>query len=125
MYLRKEEYVAFTNLDKTKEVLKQKSEKIKIKLRKLKDKKITDIVFDVINFFTESNKESNSVTFHDLIYFKEFLNRLEALETAEEENSIFTPLNELLICVNFNSETYISYIIQKIKSGMKALQSIP
>ncbi|MDE3183108.1 MAG: hypothetical protein KGM16_06785 [Bacteroidota bacterium] len=124
IYLRKERYVAVTNLLRTKKEFKQKLEKIKIELGKLKDRQLRDIVFDVLNSFSESNKESKSITFHELIYFKELLDRLETLEIHKNENDIFTTLDKLLIGMNFNSEVYINYVTQKIERNVNALQSI-
>lgn len=124
IYLRKEGYVAVTNLLRTKKEFKQKSEKIKIELGKLKDRQLRDIVFDVLNSFSESDKESKSITFHELIYFKELLDRLETLEIHKNENDIFTTLDKLLIGMNFNSEVYINYVTQKIERNVNALQSI-
>ena len=124
IYIRKEEHVAVTYLSKTKKEVKKKTEKIRIELEKIKDKRVTDIVLNILYSFSKSNKDIYPVTFQEVLYIKELLNELGTLEHHERENNIFTNLDKILIYMNFNSEIYINYLTQKIASKIDAFENI-
>lgn len=124
IYIGKEEHVAVTYLSKTKKEVKEKTEKLRIELEKIKDKQVTDIVLNILYSFSKSNKDIYPVTFQEVSYIKELLNELGTLEHHERENDIFTNLDKILIYMNFNSEIYINYLTQKIARKIDAFGNI-
>ena len=113
-YLCLDERVALTYLSVTKKELKPRIEKLNLKLSKqVTDNQLKDIVMNSLFFFID-NDERNPVAFQELLYIKELLNELEAIEAVEENKCSYTSLDRILIYLNFNNTEYMNYLTQKI-----------
>lgn len=123
-YIRKEEKVAVTFLSKMKKEIKQRTEKIRIKLEKIKDGEVSNILLNLLYSFYKSKKDWYPVTFQEVLYIKELLNQIETLEIHETEDEIFTSLDNILIYLNFNCKKYIEYLTQKILKKAESFESI-
>jgi hypothetical protein len=124
IYLKKEENVSVTCLSKTKKEVKQKTEKIRIELEKIKDEELVNILLNTLYSFCQSRKDSSRVTFQDVFYIKELLYQLEGLENNHSGNDIFSGLDKILIYLNFNCEEYLEYLTQKILKWIKSFESV-
>ena len=124
VYLGKEERVSVIRLSNTKKELKLKTEKLGIKLKKIKDKEIESILLNTLYSFCNPNRDSRPVTFRKVAYMKDLLNQLVTLENHETGTDIYTELDKVLIYMNFNREPYIEYLVQKIAKKIGSFESI-
>lgn len=114
-YFCLDERVPVTYLSVIKKELKLRIDKVKLKLsRQTVDDRITDIVFSYLYSFIDSPKDNYPVTFQKVLYIKEVLKELEALESFEDKKHIYSSLDVLLIYLNFNSNDYLNYLTQII-----------
>ena len=110
--------------------LKVSRAELEARLRKISKKLIADIadpgfttiVLDNLKGFVFSRKIENT-SFRQLLYYKELLQKIEALKANEGKTTIYNSLNELLIYMNFNSRGYISYFTKSIADKINALES--
>ncbi|MBS1738212.1 MAG: hypothetical protein JSS98_16640 [Bacteroidetes bacterium] len=113
-YLCLDERVPLTYLSVTKKELKPRIDKLNLKLSKqVTDDRLRDIVVNCLFLFIDNN-EGNPVTFQELLYTKELLNELEAIEAVEENKSTYSSLDRILNYLNFNNTEYMNYLTQKI-----------
>ena len=117
-YLGVDERVPVTYIIILKKELKQKLDKMKLKLVKaVENKNITDVVLIVLYAFIYSN-DNSSITYKEILYRKELINELEIFGESPKRIGTFSALDELLIYMNFNSIKYINSfknsIIEKI-----------
>lgn len=114
-YLSLNERVPVTYLAVTGKELKQRVDKLKIKLLAQEaNNQLANIVLASLYSFINRLKEDFPVTFRELLYQKDLLKELELLEPPEGETSVFTALDELLIYLNFNSKFYMSYFTKRL-----------
>ena len=114
-YLSLNERVPATYLAVTGKELKQRVDKLKIKLLNQEaNKQLANIVLDNLYSFINRLKEDFPVTFRELLYQKDLLKELELLDLPEGETCVFTALDELLIYLNFNSKSYMGYITKRL-----------
>lgn len=113
-YLCLDERVPITYISVTKKELKPRIDKLNLKLSKqATDNQLREIVMNSLFFFIDDD-EGNPVTFQELLYIKELLNELEAIEALEENKSTYSSLDRILIYLNFNNTEYMNYLTQKI-----------
>ena len=86
------------------------------------DPSFTSIVLENIRGFIHSRKDRD-ITFRQLLYYKELLQRIESLNANQCVTTIYNALNELLICMNFNSKSYISYFTRSIAQKINILET--
>ncbi len=124
-YLSLEERVPSTYRAVTRKEFKDRVDKLKIKLLSLvADRQAADIVLNSIYSFMDRLKDEFPVTFREVLYQKELLKELEVLDDPESEINVFSPLNELLIYLNFNSKSYISYFTKRLAEKINAYENI-
>ncbi len=76
-------------------------------------KPVADIMIqDLVSFFNYPSAEQ-SVTFQQIEYIKELCSELEHIEYSERD-VIFSRLDELLFCMNFNSRHYLENLTQRL-----------
>ncbi len=125
-YLCLDERVPLTYLSVTKKELKPRIDKLNLKLSKqVTDERLRAIVTNCLYFFIDYDEGNYPVTFQELLYIKEFLSELEAMEVLKENKSIYCSLDKVLIYLNFNSTEYINYLTQKIAEKINAHEDIP
>jgi hypothetical protein len=113
-YLCMDERVPFTYLSVAKKELKPRIDKLNLKLSKqVSDNQLREIIMNSLFFFID-NDEGNPVTFQELLYIKELLNELDAIEAVEENKSTYSSLDRILIYLNFNNTEYMNYLTKKI-----------
>ncbi|MDE3184853.1 MAG: hypothetical protein KGM16_15690 [Bacteroidota bacterium] len=122
VYIGTEEKVAPTLLAQIKKEVKQKTDKLKIELYKKTDAQLAIILLDVLYSFCKC--KDNHATFQQVGYIKELLNQLVSLDNHETGNDVFSDLDKMLIYMNFNSEPYIEYLVQKISKKIGSFESI-
>lgn len=114
-YLSLNERVPVTYLAVTGKELKQRVDKLKVKLLAQEvNEQLANIVLSSLYSFINRLKEDFPVTFRELLYQKDLLKELELLELPENETYEFTTLDEMLIYLNFNSKSYMSYFTNKL-----------
>ncbi|MEJ7682997.1 MAG: hypothetical protein WKG06_35105 [Segetibacter sp.] len=124
-YLSLNERVPMTYLAVTGKELKQRVDKLKIKLiGQETNTQLADIVLNSLYSFIKRLKEEVLVTFQELLYQKDLLKELELLELPQYETSVFTPLDELLIFLNFNSKSYMGYFTNRLAEKINANENI-
>ena len=124
-YLSINERVPVTYLTVTGKELKQRVDKLKIKLLNQEaNKQLADIVLDSLYSFVNRLKEDFPVTYRELLYHKDLLKELELLEPPEGETCVFTALDELLIYLNFNSKSYMGYFTNRLADKINANENI-
>lgn len=98
---------------------------LELKLEHLKRKKwsttthqnIMEIVITVLSRLVKSS-EGYKITYRQILYQKELFKNMDDIEEAEEKLNFYTSLDELLIRLNFNSQEYISCVIERINSNL-------
>ena len=124
-YLSSDERVPATYLSVTVNELKQRIDKLKLKLLAQEaNKQLANIVLTSLYSFISRLKEDFPVTFRELLYQKDLLKELELLEPPEGETYVFTALDELLIYLNFNSKFYMGYFTKRLAEKINANESI-
>lgn len=114
-YLSLDERVPATYLSVAVKELKQRIDKLKIKLLAQEaNRQLANIVLASLYSFISRLKEDFPVTFQELLYQKDLLKELELLEPPEGETCVFTALDELLIYLNFNSKFYMGYFTKRL-----------
>lgn len=120
-YLSINERVPVTYLTVTGKELKQRVDKLKIKLLAQEvNKQLANIVLDSLYSFINRLKEDFPVTFRELLYQKDLLKELELILLPEGETCVFTTLDELLIYLNFNSKFYMCYFTMRLAEKINA-----
>ena len=124
-YLSLEERVPSTYRAVTKKEFKDRVDRLKITLLSLvADRQVADIVLNSLYSFVDRLKDEFPVTFREVLYQKELLKELEVLDNPESETDVFSPLNELLIYLNFNSKSYISYFTKRLAENINTYENI-
>lgn len=114
-YLSLNERVPVTYLAVTGKELKQRVDRLKVKLLAQEvNEHLANIVLSSLYSFIDRLKEDFPVTFRELLYQKDLLKELELLELPENETYEFTTLDEMLIYLNFNNKSYMSYFTNKL-----------
>lgn len=92
-----------------------------LKLERINEKQISNfldthvmiIVLDVLYNVLKFNKE-NKITYRQILYQKELLKNLEEINCTDEDLSVFTSLDRMLIGLNFNYCSYVNCLIERI-----------
>lgn len=83
------------------------------------DGKSVEIAINEVFIWTESNK-TDKITYRQMIYMRELLHVLDNLEYLDVKQTYFSPLEELLIGLNFNCLNYINYLIERINESISS-----
>ena len=122
-FLSLEERVPVTYLVVARKELKIKLDRLRKKLvADVADPAFTSIVLDNLYKFIHS-KKTETITFRELLYRRELVQKLEMLGDTENQTSLYNALNELLIYMNFNSTAYINYFTRSIADKINMLQN--
>lgn len=93
--------------------------KMSIISKKFQDHQSFQPVFGVLmqelESFLRHSSNYHSCTFQEMFYVRDLCRELEGLESANGPG-IYTSLDKLLICVNFNSSSYIENLIHRIET---------
>lgn len=81
--------------------------------------RLKSIIFETLYKFTIPAKSNFEITFRSLFYNKELVRRLEAINWNFEENDVLEQINDVLFYMNFNSRSYIDFIINLIQEKSK------
>lgn len=109
----------------TKKEFKHRADKLKIKLlSQAMDKQVANIVLNSLYSFIDCLKDEFPITFREVLYQKELLKELEVLDDPESEIGVFSNLDELLIYLNFNSKSYMSYFTKRLAEKINAYENI-
>lgn len=121
-YLGLDRRVPINYLIVSKKELKLKIDKLsKKKITNSDDKGIIEIVFSSLYGFVNSN--SQRTTYRQILYQKELVKELEVLTDSQKQTGSYTALNELLICMNFNSKAYINHFSECITKNTSILKN--
>lgn len=104
-----------------KELLKQLPQTLK-KYRQQKGlSSIVNIVLREIGLFLSMPFDKHTHTFGEILYIKDLCLELERLEYNKEE-TLYTPLDVVLIRMNFNSKAYVYDLTQRIASNINEVE---
>lgn len=112
-YLSLDLRVPVTYLLVSKKKLKEKIDKLKNGLISINGQKATGILFDNLYSFVNS-KKNKKVTFRQMLYRKQLIKELELLEDLDRDDLANSPLDAILIYMNFNSNAFINYFTQRV-----------
>lgn len=103
---------------------------INTKVRKLQNLEIaneSDIIkIKILAECLSQNKESklySKVTFRQIFYERQLLKVLIKLDYLRESSKIFTPLDEVLIEMNFNNRSYIRFLIEYFSNNLNLVEA--
>lgn len=103
---------------------------LELRLEQLKSKIITNednrtVLEIVLIFFYKllKSEPGNKITYRQICYQKELLKKLNAFKEITNSSTIYSSLDELLIELNFNSVTYINYLISRIVESLNSCQT--
>ncbi|MGJ1269537.1 hypothetical protein ACR78G_20250 [Sphingobacterium spiritivorum] len=99
-----------------------------IEIRKRADrdeslKELKELVFNSLSRFAIAQALHYDITFRSILYNKEMVRRLDKIRWKPFEDEIFNPLNELLWLMNFNSKSYINYLIKTVQKKVNSSSS--
>jgi hypothetical protein len=122
-YLGLEERVPVTYLAVSKKELRRRLAALKETLgQRAGDQRLAEIIFHKLASFTD-NTDDHDVTFRELLYVKELVKELKALDEPAESLSVYSVLDELLIYLNFNSKAYQNHFTQAVARKINACES--
>lgn len=76
-------------------------------------KKLTDILLHALYSFTNEPLK-RVVTYREVFYKKELVKEVEKIRLSGDESKMHDALTELLVCLNFNSRSFMDYYTEKI-----------
>lgn len=113
-YLKKGEAVAITYSSTATVAVKKWLAEQGEELKNTLDRKKVEIILLQLKDFVRRAEKDHSVTCGEVAYVKELLHELKHLNRIEREDSIFSPLDFLLISMNFNCKAYRECLIQQL-----------
>lgn len=120
-FLSLDQRVPPTYLNVSRKELKSKLDHLQKKLvADVADPIFTSLLLDNLYKFINTRK-TDTITFRELLYRKELVQKLELLGLSETQTSVYNALNELLIYMNFNSRGYINYFTRCIADKINGL----
>ncbi|OJW81819.1 MAG: hypothetical protein BGO69_15060 [Bacteroidetes bacterium 46-16] len=123
-YLPLDERVPLTYLSIIQKELKQRIKKLETKLSSQTiDHRVKVVVLSYLNSFLRPDKKSSPITFHEMSYVKELLYELELIE-CDVKSHMYSPLDRLLIYLNFNSSEYMNCFTQSIADKINAYENL-
>lgn len=123
-YLGMEQLVPAAYMQKTKEEMKARLDRVKTRLaRRISDKILIDIVLGTLYQFV-SKQESRRVSFAEVVYKKELIQRLEQAADLRTETKVYNAVSELLIYMNFNKKAYMNYYTEKVSGRINSFGSL-
>lgn len=111
-YLSPEEEVPETYLSVTRKELRKKLDRLKSKHKRITNP-VMDILLKRLYRFTDTNLRYK-IAFRDIFYKKDLVRGLEEIDWNSVNNKAFSPIDELLIYLNFNSKSYINLLTERI-----------
>ncbi len=81
-------------------------------------KPLKTILFEILYKFTIPANRNFEITFRSLFYNKELVRRLETIKWDKKEWEVLEQLNEVLFLMNFNSRSYIDFIVNMVNSKL-------
>ncbi|MDQ3536503.1 MAG: hypothetical protein M3421_12850 [Bacteroidota bacterium] len=124
-YICRDERVPITYHSVKKEELKPRLERLKVIFRKKNvNDEIKSILLNCFNSFINRPKEAVPVTFQEVAYINELLEGIELLEEPAKTKHVYSPLDELLIYLNFNCKCYINYFRKNIEEKINSQENI-
>ncbi|RWZ89422.1 MAG: hypothetical protein EO766_04280 [Hydrotalea sp. AMD] len=123
-YLPLDERVPLTYLSVIQKELAQRIKKQETKLSsQTVDHRLKVIVVKYLNYFLLPGKNNSPITFHEMFYVKELLYELE-LKECDVKSHIFSPLDRLLIYLNFNSSEYMNCFTQNVAEKINVYEDL-
>jgi hypothetical protein len=120
-FLSLDERVPATYLLVSRKELKLKLDRLQKKLvSHIADPTFTSIVLEHLQKFLQS-KDNDNFTFRTLLYHRELVHKLELVGMHTNQSSVYSPLDEVLIYMNFNSRYYIKYFTRSIADKINIL----
>ncbi|WP_277014308.1 hypothetical protein [Flavobacterium lindanitolerans] len=82
------------------------------------------ILFEILYKFTIPANRNFEITFRSLFYNRELVRRLEAVKWDRKESEVLDQLNEVLFFMNFNSRSYIDYIVNMVSAKLESEETV-
>ncbi|WP_373060036.1 hypothetical protein [Zunongwangia sp. H14] len=113
--LSPEERVPKTYLSVTRKELKKKLDKLKLNIDEdVKQNPAFKIILSRLYHFVSTTCLQYQVTFRDVFYKKTLLRGLEDLDWKKDQTEAYSPLDELLIYMNYNSKAYMNLLTDRL-----------
>ncbi|HRP37582.1 MAG TPA: hypothetical protein PLS50_07280 [Candidatus Dojkabacteria bacterium] len=125
VYLSMDEYVPQTYFHL---VQKELSSRVKKLQQKIAASDLQAIPFEIVlkkmNRFLHTSEFDSTTSYRKLLYKKKLISEIEKIKNGQNQFRGFTLLDEILICVNFNSHEYINYLISYIGMKLESAKTI-
>lgn len=122
-YLSLDERVPITYLIVCRNELELRLEQLKSKIITNEDNRTVLENVLIVLYKLLKSEPSNKITYRQICYQKELLKKLNAFKEITNSSTIYSSLDELLIELNFNSVTYINYLISRIVESLNSYQT--
>ncbi len=120
-HLSPEERVPKTYLSVTQKKLKKKLQKLKsINSNSSTSNPAFEIVLTRLYHFVNTNCLQYEVTFRDIFYKRALIRGLEDIDWSKEETEAYSPLDELLIYLNYNSKAYMNLLTHDLAAQINS-----
>jgi len=87
------------------------------------EKPVTNLLIKQLNRFARVTRKICRITIRDILYRKELLLRLQAISWNEDNGESFSPMDEVLIYMNYNSKQYIRLLTLWITEKLEACET--
>lgn len=122
-YLGMEQLVPVVCMQKTKDEMKARLGRLKVRLaRRISDKTLIEIVLGTLQQFF-SKQDSRRVSFAQAGYMKELILGLEQAADLRTEAKVYQAVNEFLIYMNFNKKAYLNYYTEMVAARINCFGS--
>jgi len=120
-YLKDNRKISRYYLSSAKDTLKELIGKIeRKKISCAHTKNVIGIVIDTTKKFISTVKYPYAVTYNCVQYRVELLRKINELSVWEPQDNGTFPLDNLLLLMNFNSKTYVSYLITELSESIES-----
>lgn len=85
---------------------------------------LKDIVFKNLLRFADASQLRHEITFRTVLYNKELVRRLGEIDWQSDEDGLFSQINKVLWYMNFNSRSYMDFLIGYIRKKAKEAGSL-
>lgn len=94
-------------------------------MKKVKEKKTLHLILNYLNNFIGAPSENSEVSYKKLFYIRDLIMELELLVNTPESSPAYTPLDKMLIYMNFNDRIFVNALIENIIDKVDNIEPVP
>lgn len=119
-YITLDDRAPITYVAITKQELKEKIRNLKYLSGK---NLVARMILERMNHFIKSKSYSYELTFRVVLYKKQLLKGLQEINWRQDNCDLFSPLEQLLIYMNFNSKKFMNLLTSRISKEINSLDN--